>query len=139
MASRGLEARTSAKINVRQPLGLLRFKTGRWTLRQKALGKGYLAIIRDEVNVKEIKFAEMEKDVELDTTITPELKEEGDVRELIRKIQDLRKEKGLSVGDRASLTVPADMKDLVMKNEEQIKKVTGLATVEVGETLELKV
>jgi isoleucyl-tRNA synthetase len=139
MASRGLEARTSAKINVRQPLGLLKFKTGRWTLRQKALGKGYLAIIRDEVNVKEIQFVEMESDVELDTTITPELKEEGDVRELIRKVQDMRKEKGLSVGDRASLTVPVDMQELVTKNAEQIKKVAGITTIEFGSALELKV
>ena len=35
-------------------------------------------------------------DVELDTKITPELKAEGDLRELMRAIQDLRKEAGLT-------------------------------------------
>jgi isoleucyl-tRNA synthetase len=132
-ASKGLEARTLAKINVRQPLKSLKVKAA-------ALDSGLAELIKDEVNVKEVVFGSaVEKDVELDTNITPELKEEGDVRELIRKIQDMRKEKGLSVGDRATLIVEENLKDLVTKNEEQIKKVAGLTGIQFGSTFELSV
>jgi isoleucyl-tRNA synthetase len=140
LASHGLEARTNAKINVRQPLATLRVKDGRWMLKNKANRKALLDIIKDEVNVKSVIFVkDLANDVELDTTITPELKEEGDLRELLRKIQDMRKEKGLSVGDKAILIVGEDMRSLVSKNEEQIKKVTNLSKIEFGAAFELKV
>ncbi len=41
----------------------------------------------------------IKEDIELDTTITDELKEEGIVREIIRRIQDLRKKAGLTPSD----------------------------------------
>jgi isoleucyl-tRNA synthetase len=41
--------------------------------------------------------------VALDTSITPELREEGIVRELINRIQNLRKEKGFEVTDKISV------------------------------------
>jgi isoleucyl-tRNA synthetase len=43
--------------------------------------------------------------VALDLTISPELQEEGLARELINRIQNLRKDKGLEVTDRISLQV----------------------------------
>ena len=46
--------------------------------------------------------------VGLDTKITDELKKEGYVRDLIRGIQNLRKETGLDVTDRISLTLAGD-------------------------------
>ncbi len=133
LASKGLEARTVAKINVRQPLQSL-------NVRGEALEAGLVELIKDEVNVKEVSFgASIEKEVTLDTNITPALKEEGDVRELIRLVQDMRKEKGLSVGDKAVLVIGPDQEALVQKNAEQIKKVAGLSAIESGEKLELKV
>jgi isoleucyl-tRNA synthetase len=100
---------------------------------------GLIELIKDEVNVKEVVFnAPIETEVALDTTITPALKEKGDLRELLRKIQDLRKEKGLSVGDKASLVVPAELKSLTDKYGEYIKKATNLTGIEVGEILNLK-
>jgi isoleucyl-tRNA synthetase len=140
IASRGLEARMAAKINVRQPLAALRIKND-GSLRQlaEADSAGLIELIKDEVNVKEVVFnAPIETEVALDTTITPALKEEGDLRELLRKIQDLRKEKGLSVGDKASLVVPAEFKSLVDKFGAEIKKATNLTSIEVGEILNLK-
>jgi len=41
--------------------------------------------------------------VALDTTITPELQEEGIARELINRIQNLRKEKGFDVTDKITV------------------------------------
>jgi isoleucyl-tRNA synthetase len=43
--------------------------------------------------------------VGLDTEITPELSMEGDIRDLIRGVQNSRKEMGLNVTDRVTLTV----------------------------------
>ena len=136
IASRGLEARMAAKINVRQPLAALRIKNDGSRLADSA---GLIELIKDEVNVKEVVFnAPIETEVALNTAITPALKEEGDLRELLRKIQDLRKEKGLSVGDKASLVVPAELKLLTDKFGEEIKKATGLTAIEIGDGLRLK-
>ncbi|OQA02358.1 MAG: Isoleucine--tRNA ligase [Bacteroidetes bacterium ADurb.Bin408] len=43
--------------------------------------------------------------VALDTTITPELKEEGIAREIINRIQNLRKEKGFEVTDKINVAI----------------------------------
>ncbi len=72
-----------------------------------------ISLIKDELNVKEVEFIEesafakasTDKEgwvvkeenglkIALDTRVTPELKEEGMVREIIRQIQGMRKEAG---------------------------------------------
>ena len=139
VSSQGLEARMSAKINVRQPLASLTVKEETDPAHKRTLSPELLELIKDEVNVKEVKFTPaLTVPCELDTNLTPALKEEGDVREIIRKVQDMRKEKGLSVDDKAVLIVDAASKDLVMKNEIQIKKATNLSAIEDGEVLGLK-
>jgi len=96
-------------------------------------------LIKDEINVENIIFVDdLEGSVKLDTNITPDLKEKGDLRELLRKIQDLRKEKGLKVGDKATLTVTDDLKSLADKYGDEIKKATSITNIEVGEGSELK-
>jgi isoleucyl-tRNA synthetase len=132
IASKGLEARMKAKINVRQPLS--RLVSG---IQMKT--PDLFEVVKDEVNVKEISFdPKLSHEVELDTAMTPELKEEGDLRELIRAIQDMRKEAGLSVGDMASLSVPADKKALVDKYASQIKKAASISDIVSGEALSVK-
>jgi isoleucyl-tRNA synthetase len=61
--------------------------------------------------------------VVLDTNLTPELLEEGFVREIISKVQTMRKDTGFEVTDHITLYVDkSDMaKELVQKNEAQIK------------------
>ncbi len=132
IASSGLEARTVAKINIRQPLATMEVKSNR------KLGEQLVELLKDEVNVKRVVFgADIDKEATLDMNITPELKEEGQVRELLRTIQDLRKEKGLKVGDKATLTVTDDMKDLVSRHEKEIMKATGLEQIEYGDKMEI--
>jgi isoleucyl-tRNA synthetase len=140
VSSKGLEARMNAKVNVRQPLAELRIK-------EKLSIKDYddaLEIIKDEVNVKRIVFDEIiSNDVELDLNITPELKEEGMVRELIRLIQDLRKEKGFTVNDKAILKIDTDEegKSFVEKNKTYISSVAQLDDIKYskfeGEFIEI--
>ncbi|MBU3210376.1 isoleucine--tRNA ligase [Clostridium algidicarnis] len=64
--------------------------------------------------------------VVLDTTISEELKEEGHLREIISKIQNIRKESGFEVADKISLYVSNNEKLLlvVKKFEDVIKKET---------------
>ena len=64
--------------------------------------------------------------VVLDTTITPELKEEGYVREILSKIQNMRKDKGFEVLDKINLYVAenAMLEEIVKKYENEIMKET---------------
>jgi isoleucyl-tRNA synthetase len=43
--------------------------------------------------------------IAMDETITPELKLEGDYRDIVRHIQEARKEAGYNVDDRISITL----------------------------------
>ena len=64
--------------------------------------------------------------VVLDTTITPELKEEGYVREILSKVQNMRKDKDFEVLDKINLYVSENemLEELIKKFEEEIKKET---------------
>ncbi len=60
--------------------------------------------------------------VVLDTTLTPELIEEGNVREVISKIQTMRKEADFDVMDHITVYVSGNSKisDLILRNKEEI-------------------
>ena len=70
--------------------------------------------------------------VVLDTHISEELREEGHVREMISKIQNMRKEKGFEVADKIKLFVANNdmLINITKKYEDTIKKET--LTVEVA-------
>lgn len=61
--------------------------------------------------------------VVLDTTITEELKEEGYIREILSKVQNMRKDSGFEVLDRIHLYLAGNEKleGIVKKYEEQLK------------------
>ncbi len=100
LVSLGLEARAKANIKVRQPLSKL-------TVSKNELSNEYFEIIKDELNIKEVVVDESiaEGQVVLDTEITPALKDEGDMRELLRKIQEMRKEAGLEPKDKVVVSL----------------------------------
>jgi isoleucyl-tRNA synthetase len=100
--SLGLMKRTEEKINVKQPLLSVTLK--------KSVDATYFDLIKDELNVKEVLINEsQEAEVSLNVTMTDELVKEGDVRKLIRAVQDMRKEKGLTPGD--SIVLKLSSKD----------------------------
>lgn len=115
IVSEALEVRSKANIKIRQPLSVLHAK----------LEGAFVDLIKDEVNVKEVKDHNDEF-VFLDTNLTPELIEEGNVREEIRNIQDSRKEKGLKPGEVIDIQIPNDKKELYEKYRAQIEKATGV-------------
>ena len=63
--------------------------------------------------------------VVLDTNLTPELIEEGFVRELISKVQTMRKDAGFEVMDRITVYVSGNdrIKEVAEKNADAIKKI----------------
>lgn len=94
IAARGLQLRARAGIKVRQPLGTL-------TIKKTSIdGKEYFNILKEELNVKEIIVsAATLEDLALDTVITRQLKQEGEIRDMIRALQDMRKKVGLAPRD----------------------------------------
>lgn len=115
-----LAARAEKGIRVRQPLSSLKVKSEK--------GKGiFHELIQDEVNVKKVIFdSNISEKVELDMTITPGLKKEGQLRELIRNIQDLRKKEKLTPHDAVELVVDANdgAKSLIAQFESTLKRAT---------------
>lgn len=69
---------------------------------------------------------EGEMGVVLDTNITQELKEEGNLREILSKIQTMRKENGFEVADKIRIFVAGNemLENVIKKFEEQIKRDT---------------
>src|SRR5687767_12147783 len=63
-------------------------------------------VARDDVGAA-MEMARGSGIVALDTTITPELEAEGLARDLVRAVQQARREAGLSVSDRIALTIDA--------------------------------
>ncbi len=117
VVERGLAARAESGIRVRQPLALL-------SVTNAKLSPYLTDVIAEEVNVKKIEWIPGDGDisVDLNTNITPELKAEGDARELIRTIQKLRKEHGLTFTDHASVTIP----DWPASFQEEIERKTNV-------------
>lgn len=130
IVSRALEARARANIKVRQPLAQLTIQESRFKNHEELL-----ELIQDEVNVKAVALDPSlpEGEVKLDTTITPELKEEGEVREMVRTIQDLRKQAALSPKQKAVLVFAGDTA-LLEKHWEAVRVAANLERFEKGET-----
>lgn len=108
LAERMKKTESEAQIKVRQPLAKLVYAG-------EKLDDFYEQIIMEEVNVKSVEHGEA---LALDKTLTPELLEEGKIRELIRFIQAARKKAGLNVDDRirlmVSMEVPEAYREMLM-------------------------
>lgn len=122
LASRAHEEREKAGIKIRQPLAELAIP------QHPVLPKEFLDVLRDEVNVKTV-WPSLEEDVVvLDTILTPELREEGTLRSLVRRVQEWRKQEGLTIADRPSYTlvVTKEERPVAEKYRERIRKETNL-------------
>jgi isoleucyl-tRNA synthetase len=122
IVSKGLEVRQKAGIKVRQPLASISVNEDMLGLKDSSIMPEHEEIIKDELNVKEIKKGVHEEGFILDTVITPELKKEGDYRELVRAVQDMRKKMELTPSDRISITISKEGDDLVSPFIDEFKK-----------------
>lgn len=135
--SEGLAQRAEAGYKVRQPLASVDVYD-----KDHLLTEEFQEIIREELNVKSVEFRDslqIETDTgilerwrkrenseegwpiaALDLSLTPELRQEGLVREIIRNIQQARKLAGLEVDDRIMLVLQSTATELqsLLKHKE---------------------
>lgn len=131
-------------IKVRQPLQFASYAGVK-------LDDYYEQIMAEELNVKEIRYVqkldeylanynkvegsiEPETWLEISKTITPELKREGLMREVIRFVQSARKNAGLSVDDRIILSLKSDDSELQQAIDEHNDTMLAETLASVGDT-----
>ena len=89
--------REKAQIGVRWPLPEVIIYTEKKEV--KTAVKNLLPVIKNQTNIKKATIKDGKENIELNTKLTPELEKEGYTREVIRRLQDLRKKAGLNKND----------------------------------------
>ncbi len=131
LASKALEARATAQVPIRQILQAMEVKC-------KKLDQELLDVLKKEINVKEIRQIKSDAiDVALDTTVTPELRREGLVREITRHVNDLRKAAKLTPADRIALSYETEgviLREIFETFAETLKTETRADKLSAGKT-----
>lgn len=125
LVEKGLALREEAKIKIRQPLQSFQVSGCKFD-------DELIALIKEELNVKQVNFG---SDFFLDTTITPELKQEGIFRELVRGINALRKKQNLTINDQVILIWQSDnqeIKEAIKKYQSELQRSTLSKNIEEG-------
>lgn len=137
----GLSLRAIAGVKVRQPLQNLSIMGA--PKFSKEIEEEYLTILKEELNVKAVLFdtTDMPQEVTLDTAITPALKREGMVREVVRNVQSSRKQAGLEVDDRIVLslsTTDDELRKAIAEHEATIATETLATKVVFDQTFDFE-
>jgi isoleucyl-tRNA synthetase len=119
----GHSKRKENSLKLRQPLASVTYSA------PDNLPQELEDIIKDELNLKSVQFEKAaELSVELDINLTEDLKKEGQAREIIRNVQKLRKEQGLTLNDQINLIIPewpAEFEDLIKKSTHAASLIAG--------------
>ena len=99
IVSMGLKLRDQNQVGLKWPLSLARVTI------PEVLSDEMVAIIKQELNIKQLEMTKGDLNVELDFTINGELEKEGFAREISRKIQAGRKKLGLIKSDKIILNI----------------------------------
>ncbi len=118
LCTEGNSLRKKLNIPLRQPLATFFIKEN--------LSTDLIEIIKDELNVKNVSVG---NEVSFDTEITPELKREGDYRELLRSVQDMRKKSGLEPSDVIDVVISPSVEPLINDFVGDLKKTAGISEI----------
>ena len=133
----GLSKRASEGIKVRQPLASVKLINTISQDTSAEVAQFLVDIAKDELNVKSVEIVtgseseSAQPSVVYDLTITPELKREGLMREIVRHVQSARKQAGLQIDDRIVLSISSD-------DSEISQAIDAFADVIKSETLAVK-
>ena len=130
----GLSQRAAHKIKVRQPLSEAHVYMSKLPESSKTTSN-YVQIVKEELNVKYADLGEVltngtegtPYETQLDFELTPELKREGIMREVVRQVQETRKKAELQVDDRIQLvleTADSEIEQAIQDHAETIKAET---------------
>ncbi len=106
--NQGLSLRAAARLKVRQPLASA-------TVPRLGEFVDFEDILKEELNVKAVKVG---KELAIDIKLTPELQREGMMREVVRNVQNARKQADLQIDDRIHLGLQTDDTALAQAIEE---------------------
>jgi isoleucyl-tRNA synthetase len=122
-----LKERVRFGIKVRQPLSKAEIPKELFS----ELDKEVLDLVKEETNIKKLVLSTKLK---LDTNITPELKEEGILREIVRIIQQVRKEAGLRPLQKVSVEIYGTdfLNRIVEKNRGFITNEAGIKMLKIN-------
>lgn len=100
----GHAKRKETGFKVRQPLGKVIVSLPEDVM---ISNKDFDVLLLQELNVKAVEYKNASgESVVFDTIITPELKAEGEARDIVRKIQEERKMIGTSLDEKVNVTLP---------------------------------
>ena len=120
VVEKGHALRKEAGIPLRQPLGQFQISNFKFQI------EPYVELLEDELNIKEVIKGNK---IKLDTNITPELKAEGEMRGLVRRIQEERKKLGTRLDEKVDVQLPSWPKEF----EEEIRKRALVSKITKGE------
>ncbi|KKU28413.1 MAG: Isoleucyl-tRNA synthetase [Candidatus Amesbacteria bacterium GW2011_GWA1_47_20] len=124
----GLSQRKIAGIKVRQPLRQIIIVTS------LSLSDDLARLIKDELNIKDVVWGKGEElSVTLDLDLDPQLLAEGKLRELIRQVQENRKELGARLDQKIRIILPELPADL-----SEFKRQTLAQDVKSGHELQIE-
>lgn len=129
-----LKLRADAGLKVRQPLSSLSLNPKHFDM-----DTSHFEIIKDEVNVKEVSFDKKLADdvfANLDVSVTPALRAEGQARDFIRLVQEFRKNQKLNPRDTAKIIVDTneDGKKIIEAFKTEIMKMALLSSIDFKKT-----
>ena len=140
----GLSKRAAEGIKVRQPLASAKLVSTISQNTPEEVAQFLVDIARDELNVKSVEVvtgseldvpeASAQPSVVYDLTITPELKREGLMREIVRHVQSARKKAGLQVDDRIILQLTTNDDQLRQAINEHCTAIAAETLASFGES-----
>ena len=140
----GLSKRAAEGIKVRQPLASAKLVSTISQNTPEEVAQFLVDIARDELNVKSVEVVtgsefdvpevSAQPNVVYDLNITPELKREGLMREIIRHVQSARKKAGLQVDDRIILQLTTNDDQLRQAINEHCTAIAAETLASFGES-----